>query len=106
MLYQPSLAVFRAIFLGFSRHATKDDSDWNMDNLSQMFDMFLKLPSDSNPNDNTIYFIMLAFDKASGHDIKILRDVWMSIHRRFGFVLHKAHSVSRLARLQRLLFPE
>jgi hypothetical protein len=106
MLYQPSLAVFRAIFLGFSRHATQDDSDWNMDNLSQMFDMFLKLPSNSNPNHNTIYFIMLAFDKASGRDIEILRDVWMSIHRRFGIVLHKAHSVSRLARLQRLLFPE
>ena len=106
MLYQPSLAVFRAIFLGFSRHAAQNDSDWNMENLSQMFDMFLKLPSNSNPNHNTVYFIMLAFDKASGSDIEILRDVWMSIHRRFGIVLHKDHSVSRLAKLQRLLFPE
>lgn len=106
--YQPSLAVFRAIFLGFSRHAEQiqDLSDWNLDNLSRIFDLFLELPSYSNPNHNTIYFIMLAFDKASGRDIKILRDVWMRIDDRFGIVLHKTHSVSRLARLQRLLFFE
>ena len=106
--YQPSLAVFRAIFLGFSRHAKpiQDYSDWNMDNLSHIFDLFLELPSNSNPNHNTIYFIMLAFDKASGRDIKILRDIWMRIDRRFGLVLHKAHSASRLARLQHLLFEE
>ena len=108
MTYQPSLAVFRAIFLGFSRHAKPIlyDSDWNMDTLAQMFDLFLELPSNSNPNHNTIYFIMLAFDKASGCDTKILRDVWMRIDRRFGIVLHKAHSVSRLARLQYQLFSE
>ena len=106
--YRPSLAVFRAIFLGFSRHAKQDQhlSDWNMDSLSHIFDLFLELPSYSNPNHNTIYFIMLAFDKASGRDIKILRDAWMRIDRRFGIVLHKAHSVSRLARLQQLLFSE
>ena len=106
--YHPSLAVFRAIFLGFSRHAKliQDCSDWNMDNLSHIFDLFLEMPSNSNPNHNTIYFIMLAFDKATGRDIKILRDVWMRMDRRFGLVLHKAHSASRLARLQRLLFEE
>ena len=106
--YQPSLAVFRAIFLGFSRHAQpiKHLSEWNIENLSDILDLFLELPSNSTPNHNTIYFIMLAFDKASGRDIKILRDVWMRIDRRFGIVLHKAHSVSRLARLQRLLFSE
>ena len=108
ILYQPSLAVFRAIFLGFSRHAKpiQHFSDWNIDNLSQIFNLFLELPSNSNPNHNNIYFILLAFDKASGRDINILRDVWMRIDRRFGIVLHNAHSVSRLARLQRLLFPE
>ena len=110
--YQPSLAVFRAIFLGFSRHTKnirrkkKKKTDWNLDNLSEIFNLFLELPSNTNPNLNTIYFIMLAFDKASGRDIEILRDVWMRIDRKFGIVLHKAHSVSRLARLQRLLFPE
>ena len=106
--YQPMLAVFRAIFLGFSRHAKhiQHHSDWNMDNLSHIFDLFLELPSNSNPNHNTIYFIMLAFDKASRRDIEILRNVWIRIDRRFGIVLHKAHSVSRLARLQRLLFSE
>ncbi|KAF8803754.1 hypothetical protein BYT27DRAFT_6718182 [Phlegmacium glaucopus] len=106
--YKPSLAVFRAIFLGFSRHArhVQQDSDWNMDNLSQIFDLFLELPPDSNLTHNTIYLIMLAFDKASGRDIKMLRDVWMRMVRRFGITFHKAHSVSRLARLKRLLFPE
>ena len=108
--YKPSLAVFRAIFLGFSRHAKyiqhDSDSDWNMDNLSHIFELFLELPSDSNLTHNTIYFIMLAFDKASGRDNKKLRSVWERMDRRFGIVLHKAHSVSRLARLQRLLFPE
>ena len=108
VLYQPSLAVFRAIFLGFSRHAreTQELSDWNMESLSHIFDLFLELPSHSNPNHNTIYFILLAFDKASGRDYKILRDVWMRIDSRFGIVLHKADSVSRLARLQQLLFSE
>jgi Pentatricopeptide repeat domain len=106
--YQPSLAVFRAIFLGFSRHAEQDEhlSDWNMDNLSHIFDLFLELPSYCSPNHNTIYFIMLAFDKASGRDMEVLRDVWMRIDRRFGIVLHKVHSVSRLARLRRLLFSD
>jgi hypothetical protein len=106
--YQPSLAVFRAIFLGFSRHAQQIPylSEWNMESLSPIFDLFLELPSNINPNHNTIYFIMLAFDKASGRDIKILRDVWIRIDRRFGLELHKVHSVSRLARLQRLLFSE
>ena len=106
--YKPSLAVFRAIFLGFSRHAkhVQHDSDWNMDNLSEIFDLFLELPPDSNLTRNTIYLIMLAFDKASGRDIKMLRDVWMRMERRFGNVFHKAHSVSRLAKLKRLLFPE
>lgn len=106
--YRPSLAVFRAIFLGFSRHAKQDQhrSDWNMENLSHLFDLFLELPSYCNPNHNTVYFIMLAFDKASGRDIKVLRDAWMRIDRRFGIVLHKVQSVSRLARLQRLLFSD
>jgi len=106
--YKPSLAVFRAVFLGFSRHArhVQYDSDWNMDNLSQIFDLFLELPPDSNLTHNTIYLIMLAFDKASGRDIKMLRDVWMRMVRRFGITFHKSHSVSRLARLKRLLFPE
>ena len=106
--YKPSLAVFRAIFLGFSRHAkhVQHDSDWTFDNLSQLFDLFLELPPDSNLTHNTVYLIMLAFDKASGRDIKMLRDVWMRMDRRFGIAFHKAHSVSRLARLRRLLFPE
>ena len=106
--YKPSLAVFRAIFLGFSRHArhVQHDSDWNMDNLSQIFDLFLELPSDSNLTHNTIYLIMLAFDKASGRDVKMLRNVWVRMDRRFGMAFHKPHSASRLARLQRLLFPD
>lgn len=108
ILYQPTLAVFRAIFLGFTRHAKdiEECSDWNMDNLSQIFDLFLELPPNSNPNHNTIYFAILAFDKASGRDLKILRDVWMRIDRRFTIELFKAHSVSRLARLHRQLFSE
>ena len=106
--YKPSLAVFRAIFLGFSRHAThgQHNSDWNMDNLSQIFDMFLELPPDSNLTHNTVYLLMLAFDKASGRDIRILRDVWTSVDRRFGITFHNAQSTSRLTKLQRLLFPE
>ena len=106
--YKPSLAVFRAIFLGFSRHAkqVQHDSDWKLDNLCQLFDLFLKLPPDSNLTHNTISLIMLAFDKASGHDIKMLRDVWMRVDGRFGISFRKTHSVSRLARLHRLLFPE
>ena len=106
--YKPSLAVFRAIFLGFSRHAEnfQHDSDWTLENLSQLFDLFVELPPDSKLTHNTIYLTMLAFEKASGRDLKILRDVWMRMDRRFGTTFHRTHSVSRLARLRQLLFPE
>jgi hypothetical protein len=106
--YKPSLAVFRAIFLGFSRYAksVQRDSDWTLENLSQLFDLFIELPPDSKLTHNTIYLTMLAFEEASGRDLKMLRDVWMRIDRRFGITFHKTHSASRLARLRQLLFPE
>lgn len=105
--YNPTQAIFRAIFLGFSRHAKHNHhSDWNLNTLFQIFDLFLKLPSDINLTHNTIYFVILAFHKASGRNFEVLRGVWVRMDRRFGFRPHKTDSFSRLARLHRLLFPE
>ncbi|KAG1753714.1 uncharacterized protein EDB91DRAFT_413529 [Suillus paluster] len=64
LLYQPTLAAFRGIFLGFARHAQKpfslktppgslserlrpiQKSDWNLENLHQVFQAFMNLPAE------------------------------------------------------------
>ncbi|KAF8165098.1 hypothetical protein B0H34DRAFT_617319, partial [Crassisporium funariophilum] len=84
-----TMPIFRAFFLGFSRHAVSPSkhtkrSTWTLKNLRQIFDLFLSLPEDSNPSHTTIYLIMVAFDNASGHDIDLLRNVWNAVDRRFG----------------------
>ncbi|KAG2077756.1 hypothetical protein BDR04DRAFT_1066867 [Suillus decipiens] len=101
-LYQPTLAAFRGIFLGFARHAQKSfpprtapgslserlrpvqENDWNLDNLHQVFKAFINLPADVMPNERLIYWILVSFTKASGGDPGKLRKVFLQLEERFG----------------------
>ncbi|KAG1756048.1 hypothetical protein EDB19DRAFT_2034651 [Suillus lakei] len=101
-LYQPTLAAFRGIFLGFARHAQKplplraapgslserlrpiQKSDWNLENLHQVFKAFINLPADVKPSERLIYWILVSFGKASGNDAGKLRRVFLQLEQRFG----------------------
>lgn len=101
-LYQPTLAAFRGIFLGFARHAQKplplrtppgslserlrpiQKNDWNLENLHQVFKAFMNLPADVMPSERLIYWILTSFGKASGNDAGKLRKVFLQLEQRFG----------------------
>ncbi|KAG1908129.1 uncharacterized protein F5891DRAFT_1133906 [Suillus fuscotomentosus] len=101
-LYQPTLAAFRGIFLGFARHAQKplllrtppgslserlrpiQKNDWNLENLHQVFKAFMNLPADVVPSERLIYWILISFGKASGNDAGKLRKVFLQLEQRFG----------------------
>lgn len=103
--YPTILPVFRAIFLGFARHAQppmpKDnqslavrlkrisdpsaaESRWTLWHLSCLFKSFLELPPETRPSERTIYWILVAFAKTTGNDKGKLRKVWMQLEKRFG----------------------
>lgn len=115
--YSPDLPAFRALFLGFCRHAknpagrlprarsllgsnyvkrgdrffdsspylptSEDEPTWTLDNLTSIFDIFLSLPETMTPSGATFYWILAAFDKASGHNVELLREIWMAFEKRF-----------------------
>lgn len=101
-LYQPTLAAFRGIFLGFARHAQKplplrttpgslserlrpvQKNDWNLENLHQVFKAFMNLPADVMPSERLIFWILVSFSKASGNDTGKLRKVFVQLEQRFG----------------------
>ncbi|PPR02494.1 hypothetical protein CVT24_002044 [Panaeolus cyanescens] len=111
--YQPTFPIFRALFLGFSRHATPPsqkhvpgstlDQDWTHHKLQSIFDLFLQLPPDTDINHSTIYMIFKAFQKTSGGDMTLLRSIWEALDKRFKIEI-KANSSSRLARLKNDIF--
>ncbi|KAG2158992.1 uncharacterized protein EDB93DRAFT_1325083 [Suillus bovinus] len=101
-LYQPTLAAFRGIFLGFARHAQKplllrtapgslserlrpiQKNDWNLENLHQVFKAFINLPADVMPSERLIYWILVSFAKVTGNDAGKLRKVFLQLEQRFG----------------------
>ena len=119
--YSPTLPVFRAIFLGFSRHGIRLMKDgtvpprfratsppgqptWSLTNLQTLFDTFLELPEHIIPSRSTVYWIMVAFAKTSGNDVALLRRVWKQLKSRFKGPW--GGSNNRLRRIQARLFPE
>ncbi|KAF8913725.1 hypothetical protein CPB84DRAFT_1840529 [Gymnopilus junonius] len=110
--YMPSLPVYRAIFLGFARNGIParlnrdpETPNWTLDNLNEIFDRFLALPDDTLLTHSLLDVIMSAFARTSGNDLGTMRKTWKTLDSRFGIVLRKAHSESRLAILERKLFP-
>jgi len=118
--YSPTLPVFRAIFLGFSRHGVclmKDGTApprsraanplgqpaWSLTNLRALFDTFLTLPEHTIVSRSTIYWIMVAFEKTSGNDVALLRQVWKQLETRFKSPCRGPND--RLGRIQGKLFP-
>lgn len=103
--YPTTLPVFRAIFLGFARHAqpplpkngpsfaarlknladpSAGESRWTLWHLSCLFKSFLELPVEPRPSERTIYWILVAFAKTTGNDKGKLRKVWMQLENKFG----------------------
>ncbi len=114
--------VFRAIFLGFSRHGIHSTQSvkllpyhlrisnppgqphWSLQTLQTVFDTFITLPPDVKASRSTLYWIMLAFDITSSKDQIILREVWKKLDERFGMCwFGPSH---RLMAWRKRLFPE
>ena len=114
--------VFRAIFLGFSKHGIPPMQDekslpppwrisnppgqhqWSLQNLQTIFDTFMSLSEDIKASRTTLQWIMHAFDVTSGRDKVILRVVWKKLDKRFGMCW--VASTNRLAAWRTRLFPE
>lgn len=112
-LYTPSMAIYRAVFLGFARNGIPprlnrdpETPNWTMDNLKEIFERFLALPQDNLLTHSVLDIIMSAFTRTSGNDLREMRKAWLALDDRFGIDFRKAHSESRLARLKRKLFPD
>lgn len=86
--YRPLHKVYRALFLGFARHARsppEDDLPWKKDALYSIFTSFLQMDADQfKPNDRTILWIMQGFADCTNNDEGTLIWVWNSLEERFG----------------------
>ena len=103
--YPISLPVFRALFLGFFRHAQtahkfssrlqqlnekkrsggeEPESPWTLWNLGSLFKVFLDLPDGTRPSERTIYWILVSFSKLSGNDPNKMREIYKELERKFG----------------------
>lgn len=112
----PSTApAFRAIFHGFSKHAVgrleeltdfnNPHNKWNLASLQRIYRLFLKLPPREVPSRSTIYWIMVAFDKASDHDVDLLQERWSELENRFAPTSPWLFAQPRLQRMKGMLFP-
>jgi hypothetical protein len=93
-----ALSAFRALFLGFARHAPRfslparltrldegsGESQWTLRNLEALFNEFLSLPKTLIPSERLVYWILTAFSKASNHDETKLREVLKRLEDSFG----------------------
>ena len=111
--YNPSIAVFRSIFLGFSKFGVPanrvynpDDVGWSLVNLGHLFERFLDLPQDSKLTYATVDIIMKAFAVTSGTDLDIMRNVWTAMEKRFGPFNFAQKENSRLVQLKAKIFAE
>lgn len=117
-LYRPTAAIFRALFLGFRRHAKphkdgsaarlKRDADsakeWTLNNLQQVFDLFMSMPPTVEVGPSAAYWLIVAFQITSNDDKELIRDVWRKVEGRFGkFTIGPNH---RLHNIRTWLFAE
>ncbi len=111
--YAATMAVYRAMFLGFARHGVPapspdddtlsarltraSDSPWSLSNLQNIFATFIATPDDIVPTKSVLYWIMVAFNRTSGEDLEVMRAVWNTLCDRFHGPWGGSHN-----RLQRL----
>ncbi|PIL37224.1 hypothetical protein GSI_00917 [Ganoderma sinense ZZ0214-1] len=102
MLPHPILPIFRALFLGFARHAVlpghayeypytvphgeRHSEEWTLDQLRTLFNHFIDLPQDARPSGRTVFWLLVAFAITSGYDRALLREVWEKLATRYGAV--------------------
>lgn len=118
--YKPTLAVFRAIFLGFRRYGLKlpksglapphlraanppDMPGWTLDNLEKILEAFMRMPPDMQFGSTVFYWLIVAYQKTSQDDVEVVRRVWKQVEGRFKGMWG---SHNRLRRLRASLFPE
>ena len=111
--FTASITAFRAIFLGFARHGVdaasnpppttttthpfhedkeKEDPQWTLPTLEALFARFLDLPHDTPLREPTLFWLVSAFMRTSGHkDLDpnsdsslLLRSVFERVEARFG----------------------
>jgi hypothetical protein len=112
--YQPTVAVYRNVFLGFAKHGIpkgrakkSDENGWTLENLTALFDSFLQLRSnDSVVTYANVDLLMRAFSITSEDDLRLMRSVWSSFEEKFGPIVLKPTSTNRLMRTKMKLFPE
>lgn len=102
LLPHPILPIFRALFLGFARHAVLPghaytvsaatpydehlSETWTLEQLRTLFDHFIDLPQDARPSSRTVYWLLVGFAITSGYDRVLLRGVWERLGVRYGVV--------------------
>lgn len=107
--FQPSYVVFRAFFLGFSKHGTltrksyppsqklsTKETGWSWENLEIILSEFFKLSHNEVPhrlNERVVWWIMGSVRKTTKDKQKI-RDIWQKLNSRF--------SISKSGRLMAL----
>ncbi|KAG5645750.1 hypothetical protein DXG03_005287 [Asterophora parasitica] len=119
--YQPTLAIFRAIFLGFRRHGLKLPKSglapphlraanppgmpgWTLDNLEKIFEAFMGMPPDIQIGPSIFYWVVVAFQKTSPDDVDVVRRAWNRLEGRFKGSWGGPDN--RLHQLRASLFPE
>ncbi|RDB20495.1 hypothetical protein Hypma_012463 [Hypsizygus marmoreus] len=119
--YKPTMAIFRAVFLGYARHGfhlPKDGTipprhrannppgqpSWTLQNLQKLFDAFMNMPAGTHLSQSVKFWVMVAFRKTSGNDISLLRHVWTQMESRFGGSWGGPNN--RLQGMRATLFPE
>ncbi|EEB96325.1 hypothetical protein MPER_04558 [Moniliophthora perniciosa FA553] len=82
--YTPTSAIFRALFLGFAKHghADREGEGWCLRNLEGIYGTFMGLEEAIGLSQWTVYWILEAFDKCSGHDVLMLRRIWEELEER------------------------
>ncbi|KAJ4472156.1 hypothetical protein J3R30DRAFT_3298705 [Lentinula aciculospora] len=90
--YTTLYTSFRSLFLGFSRYGVYlhnnftshiQDREWTLSNLQAIFDTYINLPDPIQPSTNMVYWIMVAYDRTSNHNVELMRTVWRQLEQQF-----------------------